>query len=225
MKLLAPGWFDEARAVIQAQLFRQVLRGSGGLTGRCLNAGSGEGLYVPFLVSQPGLTATVHLDLQHPPGLRVGPSQYLVRGSLTALPFGDQVFEACLCSEVLEHISDDQQAMAELGRVLTPGGLLLLSTPTPPAPADPHHLREGYTLEALTAPLTRSGFDLRNACRGFYLPMRWLYHLWQWQFRLFGREQRSFFPRGLLYVAVFIEQRLRIGRPWNLVLLAEKRRG
>lgn len=46
-----------------------------------------------------------------------------------ALPFADQSFDAVIASEVLEHISEDEQAMAELRRVLRRGGLLALSVP------------------------------------------------------------------------------------------------
>lgn len=47
-----------------------------------------------------------------------------------ALPFPDGVFEAVACLDVIEHIQQDQAALRELGRVLTPGrGLLLLTVP------------------------------------------------------------------------------------------------
>jgi len=48
---------------------------------------------------------------------------------LTALPFRDADFDIILCSHVLEHVPDDARAMAELYRVLRPGGAALLLTP------------------------------------------------------------------------------------------------
>jgi 2-polyprenyl-6-hydroxyphenyl methylase/3-demethylubiquinone-9 3-methyltransferase len=45
------------------------------------------------------------------------------------LPFADGSFAAAWCSEVLEHLFDVHAALAELNRVLQPGGLLVLTTP------------------------------------------------------------------------------------------------
>ncbi len=52
-----------------------------------------------------------------------------VRADLTKLPFQDQAFDFIYCSNVLEHIPDDRQAMRELLRVLAPGGLAFLQVP------------------------------------------------------------------------------------------------
>lgn len=53
----------------------------------------------------------------------------LVRGSCHQLPFPDERFAAVICSEVIEHVPDAQKCLAEMGRVLQPGGLLILGTP------------------------------------------------------------------------------------------------
>lgn len=53
----------------------------------------------------------------------------LVRASLTKLPFRDESFDHVICSEVLEHIREDQAALGELVRVLKPGGTLAISVP------------------------------------------------------------------------------------------------
>jgi hypothetical protein len=48
---------------------------------------------------------------------------------LTALPFGDASFDFAICSHVLEHIEDDRAAIAELFRVLAPGGRAVVMVP------------------------------------------------------------------------------------------------
>jgi SAM-dependent methyltransferase len=53
----------------------------------------------------------------------------LVHGSIFALPFADASFDCVICSEVIEHVPADERAFAELGRVLKPGGRLILGTP------------------------------------------------------------------------------------------------
>ena len=53
-----------------------------------------------------------------------------VNGDGTRLPFGDATFDRIICSEVLEHIPDDQAALVELRRVLKPDGIIAATVPT-----------------------------------------------------------------------------------------------
>ncbi len=52
-----------------------------------------------------------------------------VNGDATCLPFADGSFDRIIASEVLEHVPDDAAALAELSRVLQPGGLLAATVP------------------------------------------------------------------------------------------------
>jgi len=52
-----------------------------------------------------------------------------VQGDALRLPFADGVFDRVIASEVLEHIPDDNSAMAELARVLRPGGTMAVTVP------------------------------------------------------------------------------------------------
>lgn len=51
------------------------------------------------------------------------------RGTLLALPFPDDAFDGVVLTEVLEHCTDPPRAVAEVFRVLKPGGLLLVTSP------------------------------------------------------------------------------------------------
>lgn len=51
------------------------------------------------------------------------------RASAYDLPFGDGAFDCVIISEVLEHLHDDRAALAEISRVLKPGGVLAVSVP------------------------------------------------------------------------------------------------
>ncbi len=53
-----------------------------------------------------------------------------VRGDALRLPFPDSTFDRIIVSEVLEHISDDRGAIAELVRVLRPGGTMAATVPS-----------------------------------------------------------------------------------------------
>jgi SAM-dependent methyltransferase len=52
-----------------------------------------------------------------------------IQGDVTDLPFGDDSFDLSLCLHVLEHVPDDRTAMAELFRVLVPGGTAVIQVP------------------------------------------------------------------------------------------------
>ena len=52
-----------------------------------------------------------------------------VQANALALPFADGSFDRIVASEVLEHIPDDTGAIAELGRVLRPGGTMAVTVP------------------------------------------------------------------------------------------------
>lgn len=53
----------------------------------------------------------------------------MTRFDVMNLPFADNTLDALICNHVLEHVSDDRAAMAELHRVLQPGGWALLQVP------------------------------------------------------------------------------------------------
>lgn len=53
-----------------------------------------------------------------------------VRGDALRLPFPDGTFDRIIAAEVLEHLPDDVAAMAELRRVLAPGGTMAVTVPT-----------------------------------------------------------------------------------------------
>jgi SAM-dependent methyltransferase len=58
-----------------------------------------------------------------------GATASAVRGTAYALPFADASFDRVVAAEVLEHLPEDTRAMAELFRVLKPGGLMAVTVP------------------------------------------------------------------------------------------------
>jgi SAM-dependent methyltransferase len=52
-----------------------------------------------------------------------------VQADARRLPFPDASFDRIICSEILEHLDDDHAAIAEVARVLRPGGRLAVTVP------------------------------------------------------------------------------------------------
>ncbi|HXA61113.1 MAG TPA: methyltransferase domain-containing protein [Streptosporangiaceae bacterium] len=110
-----------------------------------------------------------------------------VRGDALELPFEDDTFDKIIASEVLEHIPDDMRAMAELLRVLKPGGQLSVTVPSwlPEricwALSEAYHTAPGghvriYTLAELQAKLKFTGFrvDGHHHAHGLHAPYWWI---------------------------------------------------
>ena len=51
------------------------------------------------------------------------------RLDLCALPFANDSFDVVIANHVLEHVDDDSQALSEIFRTLSPGGVAVLQTP------------------------------------------------------------------------------------------------
>lgn len=110
-----------------------------------------------------------------------------VQGNALDLPFEDESFDKIIASEVLEHIPDDMTAMAELLRVLKPGGRLAVTVPSfvPEricwALSEEYHTAPGghvriYTRAELEAKLKSIGFqvDGHHHAHGLHAPYWWL---------------------------------------------------
>jgi SAM-dependent methyltransferase len=83
--------------------------------GRTLDLGSQNGPYAAHFPRR------VAVDLHPAAGIHL-------RGDAHALPLLTSSFDVVLCTEVLEHLPEPQQAIDEMFRVLKPGGQLLLTT-------------------------------------------------------------------------------------------------
>ncbi|HEX6151326.1 class I SAM-dependent methyltransferase [Nocardioides sp.] len=152
-------WWYRARA----DLLNAALGGYATGIRRMLDVGSADGPSVGWLHGEQHFT--VDLD---PRGLRRGTG---VRASALALPFRDGDFDLVSAFDVVEHCDPEAVVLAELGRVLRPGGRLLLSVPAYQWAWSDHDVRAGhvrrYTRPRLVAPVERAGFVVSRATYGF----------------------------------------------------------
>jgi SAM-dependent methyltransferase len=110
-----------------------------------------------------------------------------VTGDATAMPFPDGSFDRVIAAEVLEHIPADHLALAEIARVLRPGGLLAVTVPAwlPERIcwrlSDDYHNTPGghvriYTRAELAAKLRQAGLTVggHHHAHGLHSPYWWL---------------------------------------------------
>lgn len=148
-------WWYRARAdLLRAAVGRYV-----GRPAAVLDVGSADGPSVGWLA--PG-ARRVAVDLDRR-GLAPGD----VCASAMRLPFADATFDVVAAFDVVEHCEPEAAALAELTRVLTPGGRLLVSVPAYQwAWSDfdvqnRHHRR--YTRRRLVAAVEAQGLDVLRA--------------------------------------------------------------
>jgi malonyl-CoA O-methyltransferase len=106
---------------------RAVLDRLGPLNGkRVLDAGAGKGRYAALLQRRWSDAAITALDVSAEMLRHVPDGIARVQHSLLDMPFPDGHFDAVLCIEALEHTVQINEAVRELGRVLAPGGTIVI---------------------------------------------------------------------------------------------------
>ncbi|OHV05392.1 class I SAM-dependent methyltransferase [Mycobacterium talmoniae] len=142
-----------------------------------LEAGCGEGYGADLIAGVArrviGLdydeTTVAHVRARYP---RV----QVMHGNLAELPLPDAAVDVVVNFQVIEHLWDQAQFVAECARVLRPGGLLMVSTPNRitfspgrDTPINPFHTRE-LNAKELTELLVDGGFRVDGMHGVFHGP-------------------------------------------------------
>jgi SAM-dependent methyltransferase len=153
--------------------------------GLALDIGSGTGYTTENVF---GDRTTVCVDF-HQPNLQYYRQRVRMRGNraralctvatATALPFRNGSFKFVLCSEVLEHLEEDDTAAREIARVLASDGRVLITVPysglgftsfleilgiktVHDYPGPERHVRPGYDERSLADLLQRHGLSIER---------------------------------------------------------------
>lgn len=189
---------------------------------RVLDAGTGFGQYAYYIAHRfPGariLAVDVKQDYldnarrfldQTPEGARVS----LDFEDLTQLKT-EGPFDFILSVDVMEHIEDDRAVFRNFARVLRPGGLVLINTPSDLGGSGvtkegdssfiEEHVRDGYNLEELEAKLREAGLEpVRSVYTyGPYGSLAWRM-LIKFPMQAIGKTRASAVALPLYYLPVF----------------------
>jgi len=140
---------------------------------RVLDAGCGRSLFTEIRPDWPFMI--VAADVEHALLCeRRGefPSVQWVVSGADPLPFRDEAFHAVFAGELIEHLVDPRDGLAEFNRVLQGGGLLVLTTPNrlrlanlvdrSERPYSPDHLSE-VSYDEAHGLLRDAGFEVQHA--------------------------------------------------------------
>ena len=155
-------WYAGMRAISAALLDPHLAGEAPGR--RILDAGCGTGNNLAHFRDRD---RAVGVDLSED-ALRFcrGRGEQAARASVLSLPFPPAVFDLVTSFDVLYHrwVADDRAAVAELARVLAPGGLLLVRVPALKmlwgAHDDAVHSRHRYTRGEVAALLAGAGLEV-----------------------------------------------------------------
>ena len=175
-----------AGAIIRWHLVEPWLRALGSAPVRLLDAGCGRGEYVARLARRfPGVRRVVGVDKAGRDGIAgfaPVPPDVVSRVILREGEFSRDVvadigpFDGVVCVDVLEHVPDDGQFLAELAMVVRPSGRGIVHVPATPQrhpiawarreldrmllDGSGQHVREGYTREGIVRLLRDTGWTI-----------------------------------------------------------------
>jgi len=155
-----------------------------------LDVGCGLGMYVRAFRRYSPEVFGVDIDGDKLVEARRADLPNLYAATAEALPFPTGRFGVILSHEVIEHVSDDRQAVADAVRILAPGGRLVIFAPNRLYPFETHGAYWGGRYHFGNIPLAG------------YLPDRWR--------RRFAPHVRAYTRRGL--------RRLLAGLPVRVVV-------
>ena len=147
-----------------------------------LDVGCGSGMLLPHVAGRFGGTLRRYVGIDHDTPQRLeeryrnirAPHEFRKIDLDTDWDLGR--FDAVVCLEVIEHLTDDRALFAKLARAVAPGGHLILTTPSAAFVArmgqhisgfdetsrvqDGGHVRMGYTRDTLAEMAAENGLDI-----------------------------------------------------------------
>jgi SAM-dependent methyltransferase len=189
--------------VIRKEIFKAVYENLFLFKGKVLDSGCGSMPYKEFILSNNNVTDYVGLDIESAIDYQNVKPDFLWDG--ITMPFQNDSFDIVISTEVLEHVPNPDIYLAEVKRVLKPGGSFFFTVPFLMSLHEIPHDYYRYTPYALELIFKRVGFTEINIkpMGGYNAAMAHMMGLWVNKY-LWGRKKKimGFFLKpviGYLY--------------------------
>ena len=168
---------------------------------------------------------------------------------VTALPFKSSAFDLALCLDIIEHLDEDVEFLRGVGRLLRPGGWIVVSTHNSRSLQhviglttsamqgkrwlgwDPTHVRF-YNVRTLSDKLRAAGFETRAIAGTYFLPFHLPARIASWPLERAGLKKAAARVYNVLHAPAYalnypleaasLTPGLR-SLGWGIVALARKR--
>jgi SAM-dependent methyltransferase len=115
-----------------------IVRAAGDrIHGQVLENGCGVGMYVKRLADLGSHVTGLEYDFERAREARIR-SNEIVNAAGESLPFAESSYDLILSHEVIEHVTNDRQAICEMARTLKVGGRIILFCPNRGYPFETH---------------------------------------------------------------------------------------
>lgn len=208
-------WFRVKRDIVSDQI-NTYHRG----TGRGLDVGCGTGGVLKVLESELESVTGAEFDPHAAiiANRRTSTSTVVVQSRAEALPFGHRSYSALTSLDVIEHLDNDVAALEEYHRVMTSGGLLVLTVPAYQWAWSRHDEalghRRRYNRRSLRLATEAAGFEIQRITyfHSWLAPIAAALRLTPLRFILRGNEEEVSYVHPLvnklLYSVASIERRV-----------------
>lgn len=164
--------------IVRSEIFKAVATAAPFFSGTLLDSGCGSMPYKKMILSNSAVTNYTGLDIESSLNYEDIQADYLWDGK--KMPFSDSSFNVVISTEVLEHVSDPDAYLAEVKRVLKPGGMFFFTVPFLMSLHEVPHDYYRYTPFALEMMFKRNDFaDIKiKAMGGYHAAMAQMLGLW-----------------------------------------------
>jgi SAM-dependent methyltransferase len=184
---------------------------------RSLLPSSGRQLEVaPGLRPRLPIEGTQFVDISHAALLKLRErGAQVALSQVSALPFADRAFDLVCALDIIEHVEDEDEALAELVRVAAPGAVVLISAPLHPALWTSFddfvgHKRR-YEPPHLLAKLAQHGLEvLRSAVFGMKPRSSRLVDLGMWWLTHHRERALWFYNRAMMPLGLKLQKQLQL---------------
>lgn len=215
------------KSVLKRRKLRELVLSLGPSQGlRCLDLGSDNGVISLLLRQRGGSWASADLTDEAVASIRSLVGSDVHKLDAACLPFADAEFDRVVVVDMLEHVPDETSFALELGRVLKPGGRLIVNTPhlkhtllrrlrhAIGQTDEKHgHLRPGYTIEGLGALLGPS-FAVRSHRTYSRFFSELVDTAINWAVERLGKKGSA---KGMVVTAGDVQKHARLFRAYSLV--------